>query len=224
MNKSSQNVANKEVSERLLDIAERLFSQKGFDGTNIRDLTRGAGCNIAAVNYHFGGKENLYWEIFRRRCLALRDVRIDSIDKVMSENGGNPGLEKLLRQFANAFIEPLIDESAGRRFIILMMREMLNPRLPRDLFIREVIVPVTGALQDALMKLCPYLNATKARYCMYSVIGQLVQVIRMKMMLEEYGTGAGYSFDLTEAVDHIVKFSAVGIRAYANGKDKCSEV
>jgi len=49
-----------DTRERLLDAAEKLFCQKGFEGTSIRDITAEAGCNIAAVNYHFGGKEKLY--------------------------------------------------------------------------------------------------------------------------------------------------------------------
>ena len=52
------------IEDRLLDAAESLFCEKGFDGASIRDITSQANCNVAAVNYHFGGKENLYSGIF----------------------------------------------------------------------------------------------------------------------------------------------------------------
>ncbi|MHC4352523.1 MAG: TetR family transcriptional regulator, partial [Planctomycetota bacterium] len=45
----------KGVRGRLLDSAEQLFAERGFDGTSIRDLAAAAGCNIASVNYYFGG-------------------------------------------------------------------------------------------------------------------------------------------------------------------------
>jgi AcrR family transcriptional regulator len=53
--------------EQLLDAAERLFARRGFDATSVREITGAAACNLAAVNYHFGGKRALYREAFRRR-------------------------------------------------------------------------------------------------------------------------------------------------------------
>ena len=48
-----------DTKERILDVAERLFAERGFDGVSMRDLTREAEVNLAAVNYHFGGKDAL---------------------------------------------------------------------------------------------------------------------------------------------------------------------
>ena len=208
--------------ERLLDAAEVHFSDKGYEAANIRDLTADANCNIAAVNYHFGGKENLYRQVFERRCIALRDIRLQSIEKALSEQNGKPSLEKLLRLFANAFIEPLIKDSGGRRFFVLAIREMLNPRLPQDILLNTVINPVTASFHDALMKICPYLTKTKANLCAQSVIGQLIQVVHMKAMFDALGPDYHMDFDLTAAVDHIVEFSGTAIRAYER-KSECSQ-
>jgi AcrR family transcriptional regulator len=171
------------------------------------------------VNYHFGGKENLYREVYQRRCVALRDIRLKSIEKALSEENGKPSLEKLLRLFANSFIEPLVQDSGGRRFFVLAIREMLNPHLPEDMLLNEVINPVTMSFQDALMKVCPYLTTTKAHFCSQSVIGQLIQVVRMKAMFDALGDSRHADFDMTKAVDHIVEFSATAIRA-ANGRSQ----
>lgn len=56
-----------DARERLLDAAEKLFCQRGFEGTSVREITAEAGCNVAAVNYYFGSKEKLYEEMFHRR-------------------------------------------------------------------------------------------------------------------------------------------------------------
>lgn len=50
--------------ERLLNEAERLFAGKGYDAVSLREITTAAGTHLAAVNYHFGSKENLYLEVF----------------------------------------------------------------------------------------------------------------------------------------------------------------
>src|SRR3989442_13609471 len=79
--------------ERLLEAAERLFAERGFRATSVRALTSEAGCNVASVNYHFGGKEGLYREMFRRRLVALREQRIAGIRRAMDETGGRASLE-----------------------------------------------------------------------------------------------------------------------------------
>ncbi len=209
--------AAKGVRDRLLDVAEEFFADRGFDGTSIRDLAAGAGCNIASVNYYFGSKENLYAEVWRRHLLTLRDARIDSIDEVMNKSAGKPDLEDLLRSFAQAFIGPFVDES-GSRLITLIAREMINPHLPSSMFDNDVIRPTISAMQKALAQACPDLPESKVPLVMFSLIGQLVHTIRMKAMSEWTDDGAFAMFEPAKVIDHIVDFSAAGIRAYAGGK------
>lgn len=210
--------SDKPVQDRLLDAAEELFSEHGFEGTSVRDIAASADCNIAAVNYYFGGKDKLYIEVWRRQLLLMRDTRIASIDKVMSQNGGKPQLEDLLRSYANAFIEPLVHESKGRRFIKLMAREMIDRHLPENIFLKEMIMPVMTALQQALVKICPGLDESKAFLAILSIVGQLIHTVGAKTLFEQSGDEKLPKFDLTEAVEHIVNFSAAGIRASAEGK------
>ena len=212
-NNISQAVTSKEVTNRLLDAAENLFAEKGFDGTSIREITSQAKCNLAAVNYHFGGKEKLYSEVFRRRMIAMRDVRIAGIEEVMSQTDHEPTLEELIRGFATAFIEPLIDQSSGRRFMKLMVREMSDPRLPRKMFVEELAAPTLSALGKAMSKLYPGLDQRKIVLSIMSIVGQLVQVIRLNEMCDIEDFVGVPAPTLTEMVDHIVEFSTAGIQA-----------
>lgn len=212
--------SGKPVQDRLLDAAEQLFCEHGFEGTSVRDLAAAARCNIASVNYYFGGKDRLYTEVWRRHLLLMRDTRIASIQKVMSQDDSKPRLEDLLRSFAYAFVEPLVGESRGGRFIKLMSREMTDRHLPRNMFVKEMIVPVMSALQEALMKTCPGLEESKAVLSILSIVGQLIHTVVAETMLEQTDSPELAKFELTEVVDHIVKFSAAGIRAYAEGEAK----
>jgi len=211
--------SDRSVQDRLLDAAEELFCEKGFDGTSIRDLAAMAGCNIASVNYYFGGKDKLYLEVWRRHLAGMRDMRIASIDRVMSESGGKPVLEELLRSYANAFLEPLVNVGEGFRFIRLMAREMIDQHLPRGIFVEEMILPVMMALQKAIMQICPGLKEEEARLAILSIVGQLMHVIAAKTMFEQSGELGVPKFDLSEIVEHIVAFSAAGIRAYIETKN-----
>ena len=202
-----------QVRSRLLDAAERLFCEKGFDGTSIRDLTAEAECNLAAVNYHFGGKEKLYMEVFRRRMLAMRDYRISVINEVMSGGQGQVRLEDLLGAFVKAFIQPFVEENGGVRFTKLMAREMFEPHLPRSVILEEMVFPVLTVLEEALAKVCPGLDGDKAVLCIHSLIGQLLHVIRTREVFAGVEGQRLAIGDLGQVIGHIVKFSAAGIRA-----------
>lgn len=71
-----------DLRQKILDVAERLFAEKGYAQTSIRDITKRAHCNISAVNYYFHGKKNLYVEVFRRHMHAIRDLRDLRIEKI----------------------------------------------------------------------------------------------------------------------------------------------
>jgi AcrR family transcriptional regulator len=208
----SQAEVGAQTRERLLDAAERLFAENGFAATSVRDITAAASSNVAAVNYHFGGKHNLYHEVFRRRMAAMRDQRIASIRQVQ---GGANSLEGVLYAFATAFLQPLVDRSSGRLLIELISREMLDPQLPRELFLAEVVGPVQEALAEAITKVTPGLDAGPAKLCVVSIVGQLLQVAH-RLRRGELAPAWGAELPpLPDMVGQIVRFSAAGVRACA---------
>ncbi len=117
------------TKEKILDAAERLFARSGFHRTSLRAITAEAGVNLAAVNYHFGSKDSLIGEVFRRRLRILngeRSRRLEEIRKASSSRGKRPGLEETLR----AFIEPsvsLLESEQGKSFVNIVARAMTDP-------------------------------------------------------------------------------------------------
>lgn len=203
------------TKKRLLAAAEQLFANKGFDAVSVRDLTAKANCNVAAVNYHFGSKEQLYREIFERHMDVLRDVRINAIEEVMAKS--QVSLKELLYAFTRSFIDPLLDEHGGRSLMKLMNREMLDPHLPRSLFIEKVIIPTLAVFSKALIKICPELDETKAQLVIRSIIGQLFHTIQVQKIFGNEMNNSPFVMDMDTIINHIVKFSAAGIRAYEKG-------
>src|SRR6476661_10749602 len=78
------------TKDRILDAAEALFMEHGFEATSLRALTAAAGVNLAAVNYHFGSKEELFQSVLTRRLDPMNQERIDLLEKVEREAGGRP--------------------------------------------------------------------------------------------------------------------------------------
>jgi TetR/AcrR family transcriptional regulator, regulator of cefoperazone and chloramphenicol sensitivity len=219
MSDSVQPAAGQEAGgatrERLLEAAERLFADKGYLATSVRDITEAAGANLAAINYHFGGKENLYRELFVRRLENLSDQRIAAIRRVLDEEGGRATPGSIIRAFAEAFLLPLSEGETGRRWVQLLTREFVERHMPAEVLCTRYLDPVSDALREALRTVTPGLEDREALACVHSVVAQLVHVIHGARF---YGTLAertvvGFSFD--EIVDHIARFSAAGVRARA---------
>ena len=79
-----------DTRERILDAAERLFMAHGYEGTSMRQITGEAAVNLAAVNYHFGSKESLMQEVFRRRLDWLNEERLRVLDHMEADANGKP--------------------------------------------------------------------------------------------------------------------------------------
>ena len=209
----------KESRQRILDVAEELFAKKGFDGTSVRDLTTKAKSNLSSVNYHFGDKQELYEEIFRKRLREMRDSRLEAIRQVM-DGKNKPTLEKLLCAYAEAFLEPFGDMEQSQRLLNLFSRELVDQRLPKNMFFNEMAGPVMDAFEDALVTVCHGLGRREAQMSDNSLIAQLVHVIQVSAMLGNAQNRVFTSSNLDKVIDHIVSFSAAGIRACAKGSRK----
>src|ERR687890_1158931 len=74
----------------VFNAAERLFALHGFQNVSVRDITADAGVNLASVNYHFGSKDALLFEIFRRRTAELNRERARMLHEAAAQHGGRP--------------------------------------------------------------------------------------------------------------------------------------
>src|SRR3954469_11654168 len=113
-----------ETRTRILDAAEELFMQHGFEGTSMRLLTTKAGVNLAAVNYHFGSKHALVEAVFRRRLDPMNQARILELEKL--EGAAAP--EQIIRAFVSPTLRLVEDaRGGGRNFIRLLGRTYTEP-------------------------------------------------------------------------------------------------
>ncbi len=200
---------------RLLDAAERLFAERGFEGTSVRDLTAEADCNLASVNYHFGGKEQLYREVFKRSMTELRKRRLAAIERVMAEP--DVTLEALLRAFAQAFIEPLVEHGRGERLVMLFMREMTQPLLPDGMIFEQMIGPMQRVMHESIARLEPCLTHRQRLLSLHSLVGQLIHVVQMRRLFEASGPADDVLLDQEQVVAHIVRFTAAGMHEMSKG-------
>jgi len=103
---------------QLLDSAEVLFSQKGFDGTSVRDIAESAGINTAMISYYFGSKEKLMEEIFERKSLNIRE----KVDNLLKDDSLDP-FQKMY-SLVDEYIEGIFQKRVFHR--ILLCEQIIN--------------------------------------------------------------------------------------------------
>ncbi|WP_068084709.1 TetR/AcrR family transcriptional regulator [Polycladidibacter stylochi] len=141
--------------ERLLESAEKLLSQFGLSGTSVRMITEKAGANVAAVNYHFGSKEDLVRAVLMGHLRELDDMRMQRMD-ALEAGGRKPDVEEICR----AFVEPMVVHGISREtgdlvpFVVLIRQIFSDPEMGQKILAgwepSPVLVRLTNSLVEAM--------------------------------------------------------------------------
>ena len=162
-----------ETQIRILEAAEELFMQHGFEGTSMRQLTAKAGVNLAAVNYHFGSKDALIEAVFRRRLDAINAERIADLDRLEKEAQGRPlPPEAIVRAFLGASLRMVEDQKAGgRNFARLIGRAYTEPSRPIRLFIGQMYAQPMARYKAAFERALPQLPRDELIWRLHFMFG-----------------------------------------------------
>jgi AcrR family transcriptional regulator len=115
----------------ILAAAERLYAERGFGDVTLRDIVAEANVNLAAVNYHFGSKDDLIAELFVTRSLALNRERLTELKAAEDAGGGRAGIDAVLRALVGPTLRgclgPDNQRSTAARFMIRVSIESVPP-------------------------------------------------------------------------------------------------
>jgi AcrR family transcriptional regulator len=136
--------------QALLDHATDVFAENGFDGASVREITRRATINQAAINYHFGGKEALYREVLRLAVAALSDASLldeNTIDRVSREEA--------VRLFIRQQVTPLLRHGQISRYLRIFAWETLAPTPVYRDFIASEKLPILDQAERIVRRFLP---------------------------------------------------------------------
>jgi AcrR family transcriptional regulator len=200
--------------ERLLDAAEKLFADYGFNGTSVRRIVTAAIVNLGAVPYHFGTKENLFKEVIYRRAAPLR-VERETLLRRLKKTGKKLELEDVLW----AMLEPAFRASAeNESYRRLLGRASMDPTPEVQKLMAEIYTLDFMVVPHELRKACAGLSDEIFYWrlnCFYGVM-LFVQADTGKIQ-----TIAGKDFDTSRpdiALKHVIPFLAAGFRCPPAGK------
>jgi AcrR family transcriptional regulator len=143
--------------EKIVRAAESLFEHQGFEATTLRQITAAAGVNLAAVNYHFGSKEALIREIFKRRLTQLNQERLAALDRLEKAAAGRPVKPtKILDAFFGTLLRiAQKDKQGGPTFLKLLGRTLTEPSEFIRVFLASEYEEVLRRFKEALIKSLP---------------------------------------------------------------------
>jgi AcrR family transcriptional regulator len=168
-----------ETRTRILDAAEELFMQHGFEATSMRLLTSKAGANLAAVNYHFGSKDALVEAVFRRRLDPMNAGRIAELDRLEKDAGGRAlSPEAIIRAFVGASLRMIEDaKSGGRNFIRLLGRTYTDPQKHIRSLIGQLYAPAMSRFKAAFERALPQMPGDELVWRMHFMFGTLAYTL-----------------------------------------------
>jgi AcrR family transcriptional regulator len=187
--------------ERLLDAAEALFADRGFDGTSVRDICERAEMNVASINYHFGDKQRLYVETLKR-AHACADS--DDGQGYPQWPAGTPPVEKL-RGFITVMAARM-HTPARVSALQLLMREFSNPSAAGKEIILNYVRPKAQALLGILTELLPGADERRLLMIGFSVIGQILFYRQNRPVVEVIFDRVA-ELDGVAVGDHVARFT-----------------
>ncbi len=197
--------------DRILDEAEALFARKGFQAVSVREITSAAHCNLAAVNYHFGNKENLYLEVFRSRW-AVRAKRVHESFRKSLAGRDSLSPRAVVRALAQAFLEGPLSDEERLRHSQLMSREMTQPTAAFEQVAEQVIKPFFKELAAKLSSVLPdAMGEEREMLNVFSIFGMVLYFNFARVAVSRL-TGREYdSAFKTRLVEQITEFSLRGL-------------
>ncbi len=198
------------TKDRILGAAEELFALQGFAGTSLREVTSRADVNIAAVNYHFGSKENLVNEVFRRRMDEMSAQRLAALKRAVAADPH--ALEPVLA----AFVEPALalaqDRHGGGAFIRVIARAYAEKNDALRKFLSDQYGHVLREFAKAIAICVPALGKDELYWRLDFLSGSLTYAMADFGLIKRPG-GTSEAAHRARAAQELIRFAAAGLKA-----------
>jgi AcrR family transcriptional regulator len=200
--------------DRIMDAAERLFGDHGFDAVSTRDIAAAAKVNLGLLQYHFKGKEPLFEAVVARRANVVGERRRQLLAAVVAS--GSPDIEEVLDAFMRPLFELVADPSGRTRGYVLIMSQIgvTNRWLPLlDRHFDEVL----RLFLDEMRRSLPGITRDRLLHGMNFAIATMLSAVTENRRLDSLSAGRLPASDLEKVYPNLISFVAAGLRGLAGG-------
>jgi AcrR family transcriptional regulator len=198
--------------ERILDAAERLFADHGFEGAGIRAIVNAAQVNLAAIHYHFRSKEALLEAVLTRRISLVNEARIQRLQQAEGSSAPEtPSVEEILRAFIVPTVELAQRSESGSTFVRLMSRMFTEPNFSLTDFLNRKFGGTIARFSDALVKALPDLPREVVLWRAFFTLGAMHHLLCSAGKVDIFSKGLSGSTSETDRTEYLLEFAVSGM-------------
>ncbi|MFH5926310.1 TetR/AcrR family transcriptional regulator [Roseomonas xinghualingensis] len=199
---------------RILDTAERLFADHGYNGVSLRQLTQEAEVNLAAVNYYFGSKEGLLRAVYSRRAGPLNSERHHLLDGCeIAMQRGEVNVEAILEAYIGPMVRLSRASEGGRLFTKLVSIDSVDPTTAVRSIGKALYDDVGRRWASLLARACPWLSPEDLFWRMTAAFGAMFYASANNGRVERVVPTHPSSTAAPDALEHLIPFLAAGFLA-----------
>lgn len=202
-----------DTRDRLLDAAARHFSEHGFAGASLREITTDAQANLAAVSYHFGSKEELFVAVVSRVMAPINRERLRLLDEAEAGSGGRAlAVEDVIEILVGPVLRSR-DAVGGGCSLRFFARAQFEDASMWKRIAEGPLREVKPRIEAALLKALPHLTRRELAYRLHFAFGAVRSVAADQHALRVFSQGLCDPDDLEATLRELVTFLAAAMRA-----------
>ena len=191
--------------EKIVEVTRQLFASQGVENTSVRQIASAAGVNIAAINYHFGGRDNLVKTIFEMFIRALDEKR----DALLAEAKKNAGKNAIgVRAVVVAHLRPWIDFKQEHPELMPIFRDFVNKKYQPDLSYKTIVQQKTEEVYGQFLSLVgeslPGIPETILKKRIHIAISMALSMLLIQWLPERLSEISGLPMTNDTFIDDIV--------------------
>jgi len=199
---------------KILEAAEELFASKGFDAVSVRDITQHCNANVAAVNYHFGSRNNLVNLVMTRYVAPVNEERLTRLDAAERKW---PNKIVPIEELIDAFVRPLLTqvkktELSERLFCQLAGRIFSEQGESMSPEIEALFRPIIERFMRAFSRALPTLSEEELVWRMHFMAGGMIHLMSHQEMLHRLTRGAAGNPGINVTLSRFIRFASAGFR------------
>lgn len=203
-----------DARQRILEAAEGLFAEHGFDSISIRDITSACDANVAAINYHFGGREKLVAEVMLRYIRPINEERLARLEVAQGRRPGKPvPLEELIDAFSRPLVSQVKKSPLSERLFHKLCARVFSEHidaLPDN--VEAHFMPVIDRFSRAFEASLPDVPPDELIWRMHFMVGGMLHMLSHQDMLQRMSHGRAGNPTIETTLGRFIRFAAAGLR------------
>lgn len=201
------------TKQRLIEAAESLFADEGFEKVSVRDITNRAGANVAAVNYHFGSREGLVEIVMARYINPVNEERVARIDVLERRAAGKPlVLEEIIEAFVRPFATQVRRCELSEKMFFKLMGRMFGDQCKLPPTVESGLQVMCVRFHRAFTKSLPGMPAEEIWWRFHLLSGAMIHTMAHGETLVRMSSGVSGSPTIEQTISRFIRFAAAGMR------------